>query len=137
MICERAQCALLVGAVSLGLGALAADPQETVRSASGATVGTEAKRLSACAEQAWEVTWSRFYLPRTHLFYDYLTSYEPGRGLAHLPTASEVARQVPNECGYGTGMEDGMILEEATPQEFFSNPQNERAQLFLSKILNH
>ena len=34
-------------------------------------------------------------------------------------------------------MDDGMILEEATPQEFFSNPQNERAQLFLSKILNH
>ena len=34
-------------------------------------------------------------------------------------------------------MDDGMILEEATPQEFFSNPQNERAQLFLSKSLNH
>ncbi len=34
-------------------------------------------------------------------------------------------------------MDDGMILEEATPKEFFSNPQNERAQLFLSKILNH
>jgi hypothetical protein len=43
------------------------------------------------------------------LFYDYLTSYEPGRELAHLPTADEVTRQFPNECGYGTGMEDGMI----------------------------
>jgi len=57
----------------------------------------------------WEVTWKRFYLPRTHLFYDYLTSYRPGRELAHLPTADEVRRQVPNECGYGTGMEDCMI----------------------------
>jgi len=71
--------------------------------------GGESIKLDACVERAWEVTWKRFYLPRTHLFYDYLTSYEPGRELAHLPTADEVARQVPNECGYGTGMEDGMI----------------------------
>ncbi|MGE4587990.1 MAG: amino acid ABC transporter ATP-binding protein [Acidaminococcaceae bacterium] len=34
-------------------------------------------------------------------------------------------------------MDGGVILEEATPEEFFSNPQNERAKLFLSKILNH
>ncbi len=57
----------------------------------------------------WQVTWKRFYLARTHLFYDYLTSYEPGRELAHLPTANEIQRQYPDECGYGTGMEDGMI----------------------------
>ncbi len=75
-----------------------------------ASAGPSADRpLSACVAQAWEVSWSRFYLPRTHLFYDYLTSYEPGKELAHLPTAAEVARQDPNECGYGTGMEDGMI----------------------------
>jgi hypothetical protein len=72
-------------------------------------VPSAARGLAACAEQAWEVSWKRFYLPRTHLFYDYLTSYEPGKELAHLPTAAEVARQFPNECGYGTGMEDGMI----------------------------
>jgi len=60
-------------------------------------------------EQAWKITWDRFYLPMTHLFYDYLTSYEPGKGLAHLPSADEVRRQYPNLCGYGTGMEDCMI----------------------------
>ena len=65
--------------------------------------------LSAHVEDAWRVTWERFYLPRTNLFYDYLSSYKPGRELAHLPTAAEVRRQHPNECGYGTGMEDGMI----------------------------
>ena len=65
--------------------------------------------LAACMDRAWEITWQRFYLPRTHLFYDYLTSYEPGRELAHLPTVQEAARQFPNECGYGTGMEDCMI----------------------------
>ena len=64
---------------------------------------------AVCMDRAWEVTWKRFYLPRTDLFYDYLSSYEAGRELAHLPTADEVRRQYPNECGYGTGMEDGMI----------------------------
>ena len=64
---------------------------------------------AVCMEQAWNVSWKRFYLPKTNLFYDYLSSYEPGRELAHLPSADEVARQDPNECGYGTGMEDCMI----------------------------
>ncbi|MBB5335873.1 amino acid ABC transporter ATP-binding protein [Pectinatus brassicae] len=32
-------------------------------------------------------------------------------------------------------MADGQILETATPEAFFDNPQNERAQQFLSKIL--
>ena len=70
--------------------------------------GPEAS-LQACADAAWHASWSRFYKPETHLFYDYLTSYERGKELAHLPTADEVRRQYPNTCGYGTGMEDGMI----------------------------
>jgi hypothetical protein len=65
--------------------------------------------IAASVQQAWDVTWQRFYLPRTNLFYDYLTSYEPGKELAHLPTVAEAKRQYPNECGYGTGMEDCMI----------------------------
>nr|WP_051619966.1 amino acid ABC transporter ATP-binding protein [Haematomicrobium sanguinis] len=32
-------------------------------------------------------------------------------------------------------MADGQIVEEATPEEFFTNPQSSRAQDFLSKIL--
>lgn len=60
-------------------------------------------------EAAWNVSWGCFYKPETHLFYDYLTSYERGKELAHLPTADEVKRQFPNNCGYGTGMEDCMI----------------------------
>ena len=31
----------------------------------------------------------------------------------------------------------GQIIEENTPHEFFTNPQSDRAQNFLSKILNH
>ncbi|KZE51706.1 polar amino acid ABC transporter ATP-binding protein [Brevibacillus parabrevis] len=34
-------------------------------------------------------------------------------------------------------MDQGTILEEATPQEFFASPREERARLFLSRILNH
>jgi len=34
-------------------------------------------------------------------------------------------------------MADGLIVEENTPQEFFTNPQSTRAQDFLSKILKH
>ncbi|WP_289137638.1 amino acid ABC transporter ATP-binding protein [uncultured Brevibacillus sp.] len=34
-------------------------------------------------------------------------------------------------------MDQGRILEEATPEQFFANPSEERARLFLSRILNH
>lgn len=32
-------------------------------------------------------------------------------------------------------MEDGKVIEDAIPQDFFAQPQTERAQLFLSKVL--
>lgn len=34
-------------------------------------------------------------------------------------------------------VDDGQILEESTPEEFFSNPKNPRAQDFLSKIIHN
>jgi len=34
-------------------------------------------------------------------------------------------------------MDRGQIVEQNTPEEFFSNPQNERTKLFLSQILAH
>jgi len=34
-------------------------------------------------------------------------------------------------------MADGAIVEENTPDEFFTNPQSDRAKDFLSKILTH
>jgi glutamate transport system ATP-binding protein len=34
-------------------------------------------------------------------------------------------------------MADGQIVEEATPDEFFTNPQSARAKDFLSKILTN
>jgi glutamate transport system ATP-binding protein len=34
-------------------------------------------------------------------------------------------------------MDEGLIVEEAAPEEFFTNAQSVRAQDFLSKILTH
>lgn len=51
---------------------------------------------------------------------------------------------VTHEMGFAKEMGDrivfidqGKILEEAIPAEFFDNPKEERAKLFLSRILNH
>ena len=33
-------------------------------------------------------------------------------------------------------VDDGVIIEDTTPEELFSNPREERTKLFLSKILN-
>jgi ABC-type polar amino acid transport system ATPase subunit len=34
-------------------------------------------------------------------------------------------------------MDDGQIVEVASPKEMFNNPQHDRTKLFLSKILAH
>ena len=34
-------------------------------------------------------------------------------------------------------MDEGKIVEQATPDEFFNNPKSDRTKLFLSQILNH
>ena len=34
-------------------------------------------------------------------------------------------------------MDQGQIVEQNTPQEFFTHPKNERSKDFLSKILGH
>ncbi|MFX3636602.1 MAG: amino acid ABC transporter ATP-binding protein [Candidatus Pristimantibacillus sp.] len=34
-------------------------------------------------------------------------------------------------------MDKGSIIEEASPEQFFSNPREERARLFLNRVLNH
>jgi general L-amino acid transport system ATP-binding protein len=51
---------------------------------------------------------------------------------------------VTHEMGFARGvanriifMDQGLIVEQNTPDEFFSNPKNERTKLFLSQILHH
>ncbi|MBN8859221.1 MAG: hypothetical protein J0H29_12590 [Sphingobacteriales bacterium] len=65
--------------------------------------------LGRAINDAWRVSWERFFHPDTEMFYDYLSSYEKDKWLSHLPVADEVKRQYPNFQGYDTGMEDCMI----------------------------
>jgi polar amino acid transport system ATP-binding protein len=44
------------------------------------------------------------------------------------------AREVAHRVSF---MDEGMIIEEATPDDFFYRPQSDRTKLFLSKILTH
>jgi len=43
------------------------------------------------------------------------------------------ARQVADRIIF---MDDGEIVEQNTPEEFFNNPQNERTKTFLNQILS-
>ncbi|KYD07411.1 amino acid ABC transporter ATP-binding protein [Heyndrickxia sporothermodurans] len=44
------------------------------------------------------------------------------------------AKEVANRVVF---MDEGRIVEEGKPADFFANPQAERAQLFLKRVLNH
>ncbi|MBE0491569.1 MAG: amino acid ABC transporter ATP-binding protein [Sulfurospirillum sp.] len=44
------------------------------------------------------------------------------------------AKEVSNRVVF---MDDGVILEESSPEEFFTNPKTERAQKFLQEVLVH
>jgi len=75
-------------------------------SALGAGENPIAEKIRAEESAMWE----RFFLPKTNLFYECLSSYDPATCQNHLPTADEVKRQFPNPCGYATGMEDCAII---------------------------
>ncbi|MFD6953731.1 MULTISPECIES: amino acid ABC transporter ATP-binding protein [unclassified Nocardiopsis] len=59
-----------------------------------------------------------------------------GEGMTMVVVTHEMgfARRAANRVVF---MADGQIVEENTPDEFFTNPRSERAQDFLSKILTH
>ncbi|OOC52970.1 glutamate ABC transporter ATP-binding protein [Nocardiopsis sinuspersici] len=59
-----------------------------------------------------------------------------GEGMTMVVVTHEMgfARRAANRVVF---MADGQIVEENTPEEFFTNPRSERAQDFLSKILTH
>jgi glutamate transport system ATP-binding protein len=66
---------------------------------------------------------------------DVMTDLAEG-GMTMIVVTHEMgfARKAANRVVF---MADGLIVEEATPEEFFTNPQSERAKDFLSKILTH
>ncbi|MFA5190403.1 MAG: DUF6259 domain-containing protein [Verrucomicrobiia bacterium] len=73
------------------------------------TIAPTDQQLRTKADEAWRAAWDRFYDDRTHLFYDFVCSYDPAKRLAALPTSKETSQQFPNPNGWGTGMEDCAI----------------------------
>ena len=57
-------------------------------------------------------------------------------GMTMLVVTHEMgfARTVANRVIF---MDDGQIIEQNEPEEFFNNPQSDRTKLFLSQILQH
>ncbi len=57
-------------------------------------------------------------------------------GMTMLVVTHEMgfARRAANRVVF---MADGEIVEDASPEEFFSNPRSDRAKDFLGKILTH
>jgi hypothetical protein len=59
-------------------------------------------------DNAWDYVWNRLFCEKTDLFYDYLVSDAADAATCHLPPPETIALQVPNPCGWSTGMEDSM-----------------------------
>jgi glutamate transport system ATP-binding protein len=88
--------------------------------------------------------------PKVMLFDEPTSALDPEMIKEVLDVMVDLARQgmtmvvVTHEMGFARTaadrvifMSDGAIVEENTPEEFFTNPQSGRARDFLSKILKH
>ena len=88
--------------------------------------------------------------PRIMLFDEPTSALDPEMIKEVLDVITELAGQgitmlcVTHEMGFARAvadrvvfMDQGQIVEENTPHEFFSHPQSERSRDFLSKILGH
>ncbi len=60
-------------------------------------------------DKAWNFIWKNFFSEKTNIFYDYLVEGIENPVCGHLPSPNEISMQVPNPCGWGTGMEDSVL----------------------------
>lgn len=60
-------------------------------------------------EKAWRFSWENFFCVKTNLFYDYLAKDFDDALTGHLPDVYAINKQIPNPCGWGTGMEDSTL----------------------------
>ncbi|WP_457560082.1 amino acid ABC transporter ATP-binding protein [Caminibacter sp.] len=88
--------------------------------------------------------------PKIILFDEPTSALDPEMIGEVLDVMKELAREnytivcVTHEMGFAREvadrivfMDNGVIVEENTPEEFFNNPKSDRAKKFLSEILNH
>ncbi|MEU6298780.1 amino acid ABC transporter ATP-binding protein [Streptomyces erythrochromogenes] len=117
-------------------------------------VGTQADKypaqLSGGQQQRVAIARALAMEPKVMLFDEPTSALDPEMINEVLEVMQQLAREgmtmvvVTHEMGFARSaanrvvfMADGKIVEEATPEQFFSNPRSDRAKDFLSKILHH
>jgi glutamate transport system ATP-binding protein len=117
-------------------------------------VGTQADKypaqLSGGQQQRVAIARALAMDPKIMLFDEPTSALDPEMINEVLEVMQQLARDgmtmvvVTHEMGFARSaanrvvfMADGRIVEEAVPDQFFSNPRSDRAKDFLSKILHH
>ncbi|GGL26112.1 amino acid ABC transporter ATP-binding protein [Phycicoccus endophyticus] len=107
-------------------------------------------QLSGGQQQRVAIARSLAMDPKVMLFDEPTSALDPEMITEVLDVMVELARSgmtmivVTHEMGFARKaanrvvfLSDGQVVEEATPEEFFTNPRSERAKDFLGKILTH
>ena len=107
-------------------------------------------QLSGGQQQRVAIARALAMQPKVMLFDEPTSALDPEMISEVLDVMVDLARDgmtmicVTHEMGFARSVADkivfmdaGEIVETAPPQEFFSNPRNERTRLFLSQILTH
>ncbi|SDA93994.1 amino acid ABC transporter ATP-binding protein [Sinorhizobium sp. NFACC03] len=107
-------------------------------------------QLSGGQQQRVAIARSLCMQPAVMLFDEPTSALDPEMVSEVLDTMTNLAKDgmtmvcVTHEMGFARAVADrvifmnfGQIVEEASPDEFFTNPRHERTKLFLSQILKH
>jgi general L-amino acid transport system ATP-binding protein len=107
-------------------------------------------QLSGGQQQRVAIARALCMRPKIMLFDEPTSALDPEMIKEVLDTMIELAQEgmtmlvVTHEMGFAQAvanrvifMDQGQIVEQNTPREFFNNPQSERTKLFLSQILGH
>jgi general L-amino acid transport system ATP-binding protein len=107
-------------------------------------------QLSGGQQQRVAIARSLCMKPKIMLFDEPTSALDPEMIKEVLDTMIELAEEgmtmicVTHEMGFAQAvanrvifMDQGQIVEQNAPREFFNNPQSERTKLFLSQILGH